>query len=103
MLYSQHNEISLFRFGQPVYYELLGKIDIKRLHEHGIGVHRLIRYYVFLTEVGCVIYHSIAAVILLVVDKVDRQFCYYVAYYELLVVWNTSFPFPTSPFFTIGM
>lgn len=38
------------KFGQPVYYELLGKINIAKLQEHGIGVHKLLRYYVFITE-----------------------------------------------------
>eukprot|EP01041_Mallomonas_annulata_P000951 gene951-1846_t len=38
------------RFGQPVYYELLGKINIKRLQDHGVSVHRLLRYYIFITE-----------------------------------------------------
>lgn len=38
------------KFGQPVYYELLGKINIAKLQEHGVGVHKLLRYYVFITE-----------------------------------------------------
>mmetsp|Transcript_6269 Transcript_6269/g.6476 ORF Transcript_6269/g.6476 Transcript_6269/m.6476 type:complete len:809 (+) Transcript_6269:2-2428(+) len=36
--------------GKPVYYELLGKIDVPRLQEQGVDVHRLLRYYVFITE-----------------------------------------------------
>ena len=38
------------RFGQPVYYELLGKINIKKLQENGINVYKLLRYYIFITE-----------------------------------------------------
>ena len=36
--------------GLPVYYELAGKIDLKKLYSHGIDVNSLLRYYVFMSE-----------------------------------------------------
>lgn len=36
--------------GCPVYYEMLGKVNIKRLKERGIDSHGLLRYYIYVCE-----------------------------------------------------
>ena len=38
------------KFGHPIYYELLGHIDLKRLKANGVSVAETVRYYIFLTE-----------------------------------------------------
>lgn len=38
------------KFGHPIYYELLGRIDLKRLKANGVSVQETVRYYIFLTE-----------------------------------------------------
>ena len=38
------------KLGHPVYYELLGRINLKKLKANGVTVPEMVRYYVFLTE-----------------------------------------------------
>lgn len=36
--------------GHPVYYELLGKVNVQKLKEHQISTDMLLRYYIFMSE-----------------------------------------------------
>jgi len=38
------------KHGHPIYYELLGKIDLKALKAAGVTIDEMLRYYIFLTE-----------------------------------------------------
>jgi hypothetical protein len=38
------------KLGHPIYYELLGRIDLKRLKGQGVSVEETLRYYTYLTE-----------------------------------------------------